>query len=155
MPKLFFLSIAIALFAFVSCSKKNAVPEISSWTLNSGLPYTSDSAEYDSSTYMLGVLTAPDGTGDSLVIYFNSHPEANETFTVTENGVGNIYPANNCTIYFYKYNRVPYISLGKPGDVVNLTISGGKLHAIFSDIVMANYTDTAIFSGTIIEAKYN
>jgi hypothetical protein len=53
------------------------------------------------------------------------------------------------------YNRIPYISLGNPGDVVNLTISGGKLQATFSNIAMANCTDTTIVSGTIIEERYD
>jgi hypothetical protein len=144
MHKPLLLFIALDLLIFASCSKKNTVPQISSWTLNSGLPYTSDSAEYDSSMYMLGTLTAPDGTGDSLVIYFNSQPETSGTYTVTENAIGNLWPATNSTMYFYMYNRLPYYSLDIPCAAVNLTISGGKLTATFSNIVMFNYTDTTI-----------
>ena len=44
-----------------------------------------------------------------------------------------------------------YSSTGKTGDVVNLTISDGKLNAAFTGVTVSNGTTTTTSTGTVIQ----
>jgi hypothetical protein len=152
MHKPFLLSIAIALSMFVYCSKKNADSNSTTWTFN-GKTYTASTAGYDSAG-LSGLLDAQDAAGNGISIGFNSHPRVNGTYILSKNGLGSGFPANNCSLSVFGNNSPNYISTGKPGDVVNVTISNGKLHATFSNITIENGTDTTTVSGTIIQVTY-
>jgi hypothetical protein len=152
MPKPFLLSIAIPLSMFVSCSKKNADSNATIWTFN-GKTYTATTAGYDSSN-LSGILDAQDPEGNAITVVFNSHPTMNGTYILTKNALGSGFPASNCSLSVIGNSSPIYISTGKPGDVVNVTISNGKLHATFSNITMENGADTTMVSGTIIQVTY-
>jgi hypothetical protein len=154
MPKPPFLSIVVALFAFSSCSKSNSGPDATTWTFN-GNTYKTTNSGYDSST-LLGALYGQDTAGNGIGITFNAHPNENGTYIITNGFLGAGYPTNKCGLSVTGNNSpIPiYISTGKPGDVVNVTISNGKLRATFSNISIENGKDTTTVSGTIIEFKY-
>jgi hypothetical protein len=153
MPKPILLSIAVALLVFVSCSKKNVNSNSSTWTFN-GKTYSASTAGYDSAD-VYGLLDAQDPSGDNgITIGFNSLPTVNGPYIVTRGVLGPGYPANNCALHVFGNSSGNYISIGKPGDVVNVTISNGKIHASFSNITIENGSDTTTVSGTIIQVTY-
>ena len=145
-------SIAMVLLIFASCSKKNAGSDSTTWTFN-GNTYNTTSSGYDSAG-LSGLLDAQDAAGNGISIGFNSHPRVNGTYILTKNGLGSGFPASNCSLSVFGNNSPNYISTGKPGDVVNVTISNGKLHATFSNITIENGADTTTVSGTIIQVTY-
>jgi hypothetical protein len=152
MRKLLLLFTVMALFEFVSCSKKNAGSNSTTWTYNNN-SYTTTTAGYDSSG-LLGSLGAQDAAGNGIGVVFNAHPKENGTYILSNGYLGVGYPTNYCTLSVISNNAPIYISIGKPGDVVNVTISNGKLHASFSNISIGNGKDTTTVSGTIIQVTY-
>jgi hypothetical protein len=153
MPKPMLLSIAVALLVFVSCSKKNVNANSTTWTFN-GKTYSASTADYDTAD-VYGLLNAQDpGGNNAITIGFNSNPTVNGAYVVTRGVLGPGYPANNCALHVFANSTGDYISIGKPGDVVNVTISNGKIHASFSDITIENGSDTTTVSGTIIQVTY-
>ncbi len=153
MPKPILLSFAMALLVFVSCSKKNVNSNSTTWTFN-GNTYTAITVGYDSANEY-GLLDAQDpGANNAITIGFNSHPIVNGAYIVTKGVLGPGYPANNCALHVFGNNSGDYLSIGKPGDVVNVTITNGKIHASFSNITIENGSDTTTVSGTIIQVTY-
>jgi hypothetical protein len=152
MRKPLLLSIAIGLSVFSSCSKKNADSDSTVWTFN-GNTYKTTNSGYDSAGAP-GILEALDAAGNGISIEFNSHPKVNGTYTVTQGFLGPAYPANSCTLSAFNSSSTNYLSTGKQGDIVNVTVSNGKLQATFSNISIENVVDTTTVSGTIIELRY-
>ena len=153
MPNPTLLSIAMALLVFVSCSKKNANSNSTTWTFN-GKTYSASTAVYDTAD-VYGLLDAQDAAGNNgITIGFNSNPTVNGTYIVTKGVLGPGYPANNCALHVFGNSSGDYISTGKPGEVVNVTISNGKIHASFSNITIADGSDTTTVSGTVIQVTY-
>jgi hypothetical protein len=152
MYKPFLLFIAIALSVFSSCSKKNAVsdPDSTVWTFN-GNTYKTTSGGYDSSG-PVWIINAQDTAANGINIAFNPRPTMNGTYIVRDNSIGTAFPTNNCILSVYN-NFTNYVSIGKPGDIINVTISEGNLHATFSNITIENGTDTTTVSGTVFQLK--
>ncbi len=143
----------MALLVFVSCSKKNVNSNSTTWTFN-GKEYSTTTAGYDSAN-VYGLLDAQDPAGNNgITIGFNSHPIVNGTYVVTPGVLGPGYPANNCALHVFSNSSGDCLSTGKPGDVVNVTITNGKIHASFSNITIQNGSDTTTVSGTIIQVTY-
>jgi hypothetical protein len=143
-------SIALALYG---CSKSSGGATTSSpseWSLNS-TNYKGDSAVYNA-TSGLGVLTSADAAGNTITVIFYSHPTANGTYTVT--GEGGTSAGLYCEINVQTYTpgtSTIYISTGKSGDEVDVTVSGGKITASFKDITVAYGSTTATSSGNVVQ----
>lgn len=150
---LLFLSAASELLTFVSCTKGNAVPISTTWAFN-GMAFKTAITVYDSGGSALSLLSAVDSLGNGIAIEFNSHPRINGTYMPTYYYFGTGFPTNNCMLSVLKIPLPTYYSTGKQGDTINLTISGGKLQATFSNITIGNGTDTTTVSGTIVQTKY-
>jgi hypothetical protein len=117
----------------------------SQWTLN-GTTYKGIISGYDTAS-SLGILNSTDASGNSITIIFYSHPETNGTYTVSDAA-----NSNDCTIDVQTISpSVIYTSTGKTGDIVNLTISGGKLNAAFTGVTVANGGTTTTTTGTVIQ----
>jgi hypothetical protein len=151
MRNLIQLSTAIALFTLMSCSKKNANPNLSTWTFN-GNTYTSTAGGYDSSGNIAGLGT-DDAAGNTIGASFNFHPTKNGTYPISSDVLSSFTPAR-CSISLSGYNSPNYLSTGKTGDVVNVTIVNGKLHVSFSNITIEDGKDTTTVSGTIVQVTY-
>ncbi|MCW3105980.1 MAG: hypothetical protein JWQ09_486 [Segetibacter sp.] len=157
---LLFLLLIASLISF-SCKKSSDSPSAgptSQWTFD-GKTYKVTDASYD---YGYSTLEASDdagvaGGGNFVKVTFGSvtKPTASATLTVVEAGtssnptnceiqVGNIYDASR---------PLAYLSTGKSGDKVNLTVSSdGKLTVSFSNITVFDHgSTTKTVTGTIIE----
>jgi hypothetical protein len=152
MHKPLLLSIAISLSVFSSCSKKNVSSNSNSavWTFN-GNTYKTTSAGYYSSG-PVWFINGQDSAANGINIAFNPRPTINGTYIVRDNSMGSAFPADNCILSVYN-NFTNYISTGKPGDIINVTISDGNLQATFSNITIENGTDTTTVSGTVFQLK--
>jgi hypothetical protein len=141
---------AITFFALTSCSKKNANPDASTWTIN-GNTYTATKVSYDT-TGGQESLIAYDGVGRFISVYFTVRPSYDATYTVLNLPYAPGYSATTCTVsYIDGPNAAYYNSTGKPGDVVNETIADGNLHLSFSNISVFDGKDSSKVSGTIIQ----
>jgi hypothetical protein len=91
---------------------------------------------------------------NAITVGFNSHPIVSGACIVTKGVLGPGYPASNCALHVFGNIAGDYISVGKPGDVVNVTITNGKIHASFSNITIGDGSDTTTVSGNIIQTTY-
>lgn len=148
--------IAIPLFIFYGCSKSNGgsaaiTGTATQWTLK-GITYKGLETNYNDTTTGLGIFVSADAAGNFISIIFYSHPAANGDYTVTNGGI----PAAGayCQIQVYTYTGTAgtiYTSTGKSGDIVKVSISGGKITASFTDVTVAIGSVTATVSGTVVQ----
>ncbi len=158
--KLWFFLFTLSL-VFFGCSKsKTDTPAVtlSQWTFD-GKTYKVTDASYDYSSNEL--LAADDagavGGGNFVKVTFGSatKPSGSTTLTVVDFGASS--DPSNCEIQvgnIYDATRpLAYISTGKAGDKVNLTVSStGKLTVSFSNItVFDRGSTTKTVSVTLIE----
>ncbi len=153
MRKLFFIvSVFFSIAVFYSCSKSNtntSPPVTTNWTYN-GITYEGVVTLYDSTTFP--ILNSKDTLGNLIYLIFNSAPTANSSYTVVENVTDSAKTNPYVTISISPAtSNVNYVSIGKVGDGVHVTIVNGKLHATFSDCTITNSTDTTLVSGTLIQ----
>jgi hypothetical protein len=96
------------------------------------------------------VLTSSDATGNNITVVFAFHPTAG-AYTVTN---GSLTGAGSCLISTGVFTGTTYnlyTSTGKSGDQVNLTISGGKVTATFSNIAVADNSGAPTVTGTLVQ----
>lgn len=149
---LFIVSVFFAIVVFYSCSKSNtntSPPASSNWTYD-GNTYEGVVTLYDSTTFP--ILNSKDTLGNLIYLVFNSAPTANSSYTVVENVTDSAKTSPYVSISISPAtSNVTYVSLGKVGDGVHVTIVNGKVHATFSDCTITNFTDTTLVSGTLIQ----
>ena len=146
------LIIFIVTVNLYGCTKSNTNFNLTEWVFN-GTDYKAQNTGYDT-LLVTGLLSGADSAGNYIDILFNSHPTANAIFTVTRDEVGVGFPSSNCSVTVgnnYLFNT--YISTGKSGETVSLTIIHGKFHASFTNITITNGSDTTTLSGTVIQNK--
>jgi hypothetical protein len=153
MRKLFFASlIGFTSIIFYGCSKSNsnASPASSQWTFN-GNTYKGVITGYDSlSAYP--ILSSKDSALNTIYLVFNSRPTANSTYTVVENVMDSATTNPYVTITLGSaVTNISYNSTGITGDKVNVTVTGGKLHAEFSNITILSTVDITTVSGTLVQ----
>ena len=145
--KSFFLTslISISLIIFYGCSKSSSTTTTSSsqWTLK-GVKYTGLATVYDTSS-SLGTLTSADAAGHFVSVTFYTHPTSSSSFTETD---GSIVNSIDCLIDVYDGTNI-FSSTGVTGDKVNLTISGGKLTASFTNVTVLYNSTSSTVSGTV------
>ena len=148
---------ALALFSFSSCKKSSPSVPASTWTLAS-INYT---AQYTLTAEADDPDDADDGkdftidasaaNGDNVAsITFKDQPTKSGTYTVIPFS-GNIGTSpTSCFILGYT-STLDVESIGKSGDVVNVTVSGGTITATFSNITTEDRSTSAIktMSGTL------
>jgi hypothetical protein len=153
MRKLFFASlITFTCIIFYGCSKsnKNASSASTEWTFN-GNTYKGVITGYDSLS-AFPILSSKDSALNTIYLVFNSRPTANSTYTVVENVMDSATINPYVTISLGSAtSNISYNSTGKTGDKVNVTITGGKLHAEFSNITILSTVDITTVSGTLIQ----
>lgn len=149
---LFTLLPAFVFIIFYGCSKSNgnSNPTSTVWTFN-GNTYQAATTYYDT-TGNFPTLRGRDPHGNSVYLIFNSHPSNNSTYTVVEQVIDSPRTSPLVTIslsdsLFYSN----YISTGKAGDKVNVTIVNGDLHAVFSNTTITNNTEITTVTGTVIQ----
>ncbi len=149
---LFIVSVFFALVIFYSCSKSNTnstPPASSNWTYD-GITYEGVDTRYDSSSFP--ILNSKDTLGNLIYLVFNSAPTANSSYTVVENVTDSAKTSPYVSISINPAtSNVGFISTGKVGDGVHVTIVNGKMHATFSDCTITNFTETTTVSGTLIQ----
>ena len=157
--KLWFFLFTVSLIS-ISCKKSStssSATAMSQWTFN-GTTYKVSNTSYESGS---NELFANDdggavGGGNFIRVFFWSatKPTGNVSLTVVDYGTATPNPAN-CSIQvgnIYGSNPTQYLSTGKAGDKVNLTVfSNGKLSASFSNITVSDGATVKTVSGTIIE----
>jgi hypothetical protein len=148
----FILLISFGLIVFYSCSKSNtntSPPTSSNWTYD-GITYEGVITQYDSTSFP--ILNSKDTLGNLIYLVFNSAPTANSSYTVVENVVDSVKTTPYVSISISPAtSNVTFVSAGKVGDGVHVTIVDGKLHATFSDCTITNFTETTTVSGTLIQ----
>ena len=133
-------------------SKSNTNSNSTVWTYN-GTTYKAIGTGYDS-VYSMAILGGPDATGNYINIDLNSHPGVSGVFNVVSSRLDLGTGSSNCTVSVGNNNSAyGYGTVGKTGDKVNLTVSGGRYSATFSNITITNGTDTTTVSGTVAEDK--
>ncbi len=149
---LFTLLIAFIFFIFYGCGKSNSNPNPSStvWMFN-GNTYQGVTTYYDT-TGNFPTLRGRDLHGNSVYLIFNSHPSNNSIYTIVEQVIDSARTGPLVTIslsdsLFYSN----YISTGKAGDKVNVTIINGDLHAVFSNTTITDNTEITTVTGTVIQ----
>ena len=148
--------VAGATALFGGCHKSNAAPGAatggsSQWSLK-GTTYNGLSVRYDDTSTGLAVLVSADAKGNEISIIFYSHPAASGTYTVTNGGITSAGPYCLIQEFVYANNTSTiYSSTGKTGDMLNLTISGGKVKVSFTNVTMMANTTTTTSSGTIAQ----
>jgi hypothetical protein len=159
MRKLSFFTVFIALIislAFYGCSKSSTTSSTSitnatssEWVL-SGTTYKGAITGYnDTTSTFLAILNSTDISGNSITITFYSHPAANGTYAVSD-AAG----SNDCSIAAETYKSgvsTIYDSGITAGDSVNVTISGGKLTAKFTNVTVGVGATATTVSGTVIQ----
>ncbi len=153
MRKLFFIvPVFFALVVFSSCSKSKtntSPPASTNWTYD-GITYEGVVTLYDSTSFP--ILNSKDTLGNLIYLVFNSPPTANSSYTVVENVTDSAKTSPYVSISINPAtSNVSYISTGKVGDAVDVTIVDGKLHATFSECTITNFTETTTVSGTLIQ----
>jgi hypothetical protein len=141
---------------FAGCSKSNAASNTSTggvnqWTLK-GTTYKGLSSRYDDTSSALAILTSADAGGNLISVIFYSHPSASGTYTVTNGGISSA--GAYCLIQEFVYannTSTIYSSTGKTGDMLNITITGGKLKVSFTNVTMSDNTTTTTSSGTVAQ----
>jgi N-acetylglutamate synthase/N-acetylornithine aminotransferase len=149
---LFVVSFFSALVVFYSCSKSNtntSPPASTNWTYD-GITYEGYITQYDSASFP--ILNSKDTLGNLIYLVFNSAPTANSSYTVVETVTDSVKTSPYVSISINPAtSNVSFISTGKVGDAVDITIVDGKLHATFSDCTITNFTETTTVSGTLIQ----
>ena len=149
---LFTLLVFFTLIIFFSCSKSNtntSPPASTNWTYD-GITYEGIITQYDSTSFP--ILNSKDTLGNLIYLVFNSAPTANSSYTVVENVSDSVKTTPYVSISISPAtSNVTFISTGKVGDGVHVTIVDGKLHATFSDCTITNFTETTTVSGTLIQ----
>ncbi len=149
---LFVVSVFLMLVVFFGCSKSNTnttPPTSTNWTYD-GVTYEGVLTEYDSTSFP--ILNSKDTLGNLIYLVFNSAPTANSSYTVVENVTDSVKTTPYVSISISPAtSNVSFISTGKVGDGVHVTIVNGKVHATFSDCTISNFTETTLVSGTLIQ----
>ena len=143
-----------------SCKKSSdskSTGATSQWTFN-GVTYKVTNASYESTTNELLANDDPGavGSGNFVRVFFWSaaKPTGSVALTVVDYATSTPDPST-CSIQVgnvYGTNPAQYLSTGKAGDKVTLTVSStGKLTASFSGITVSDGTTLKTVSGTLIE----
>ena len=156
-----FLSILISTTLFFSCKKDNAAVDGTNWSVD-GFQFNSNNQggvliENDTAT-LFGAGTT---SKDAILFLFKEKPSAGVYTVVNVQTKPNIalYDDNECNVIITnKSGDVPaYLSLADDAGVVNVSVSGKKLTATFSNLKLG-YLDknsaeivNAYASGTVIE----
>jgi hypothetical protein len=153
MRKLIFtVLVFFTLIISYSCSKSNtntSPPASTNWTYD-GITYNGFVTQYDSTSFP--ILNSKDTLGNLIYLVFNSAPTANSSYTVVENVADSAKTSPYVSISISPAtSNVSYISTGKVGDGVHVTVVDGKLHATFSDCTITNFTEVTTVSGTLIQ----
>jgi hypothetical protein len=151
------LLIAFVFTTFYGCSKNNnknnSNPTSTQWTYND-TTYFGVSTFYDTTGKFL-ILESKDAQGNKILLEFNSRPTENSIYKAVENVYDSFSTNPYVSIYISSANLdTSYVSSGKQGDIVNTTIIDGKLHAVFSNIIISNFIDYETASGTVIQTEY-
>ena len=149
-----FLIILIVTTSF-GCSKNNppvVTPLPTQWDFN-GITHHGVSTKFNGDS-----LFSIDSLGESVAIIFNTPPSANSTYSVS-NGQSGVH--NSCEIILEGEKILnnpapPFISTGYYSDRVTVSLSGGKISASFSTILLSNNIgslseNTAYITGTLTQ----
>jgi len=144
----------------LNCKKNsNSTPAVakSQWTFN-GITYKVTNASYESTTNELFANDDPGavGGGNFVRVFFWSAAEPTGSVTLTVVDYTTSIPdPSTCSIQVgnvYGTNPTQYLSTGKAGDKVTLTVSStGKLTTSFSGITVTDGTTIKTVSGTLVE----
>lgn len=139
MKKLFLLAlIALSAIAISSCKKSNPAPVVSNqWTIDGSTFNNVDSGIQGGDT-----LYAVDDHQNELWIAFGQAPVPG-TYAVVNwiaNITGTVLTTTQCDIYAIREDPsfLPYTSNGGSGNTVKVTVTGGKITATFSNIIMTS-----------------
>lgn len=146
----------LALFAtsFVSCGKddeeKPAELGSNSWVIN-GLTYKTGTLTPPAFSGNNFTATSTDNGGGVVGITFSAKPTTSKTYTVV---LGTATPgADECRITVLNTNDPKtFLSTGRAGDVVSVTVTGGKVAATATNVEML-YLVGSTENKTTISAK--
>lgn len=157
--QLLFFLLTLSLVFFGCKKSSNSTPALatSQWTFD-GKTYKVTDASYESSTNELFANDDPGavGGGNFVRVFFWSaaKPTGSVSFTVVDYATSTPDPST-CSIQVgnvYGTNPTQYLSTGKAGDKVTLTVSStGKLSTSFSGITVTDGTTVKTVSGSLIE----
>lgn len=157
LKKLPFLLALAAITVFSSCKKDEEDGGGGGTTLNDNqwkvldVTYTGSAVLGSFWTEAQKTLGSATDDAKSLVaVKFAAKPTANGTYTVKANG--DALGATECFVTIINAPSTIFLSSGKSGDVVNVTVSGGKVTATFSNVEML-YTSGSTPTTTTASAK--
>lgn len=157
LKKLPFLLALAAITVFSSCKKDEEEGGGGGTTLNDNqwkvldVTYTGSSligSAWNEAQKTLG--SATDGLTSVASVKFAAKPTANGTYTVKASG--DALGATDCFVTIVNAPSTAFFSSGKSGDVVNVTVTGGKVTASFSNVEVL-YTSGSTPATTTASAK--
>lgn len=148
----------LAMFAtsFISCDKDEDEDQNvsdNSWVIN-GLTYKTATLSPPTFSGNNLAATSTDNGGGAVGITFSTKPTANKVYTVV---LGTATPtADECKITVLNTNDPKtFLSTGRSGDKVNVTVSGGKVTATITNVEMlylvGSTENKTTISGKLIE----
>ncbi len=163
LKKIFVSSFAlIALLSLNSCKKDSSSSSSSksTWTLGSS-SRTADITTTGTATLISDpndgenyFISASASSGDDIAsITFKDKPTVSKTYTVISSASALGTNANACIVGAVSGFSEFYTSTGKVGDVVTVTVSGGKITASFSNITVEEFSSSGqkTITGNLIE----
>lgn len=146
-----------ATFLMIIYSCKKSTPSAPDAIVNQftfkGTTYKGTGAEfiYDGtfSTYKLAII---DSVYNYIYLAFKTIPTVNKVYTLSQY----LSPLDPSACFIKVIPAAPslnYNSTGLAGNTVNVTISGGKVVASFSNVSVSDGTTTTTVSGTLTQTK--
>jgi hypothetical protein len=150
MKKLSFPISVVILLTFASgCNKSNnKTPASSEWTFL-GTTFKGYTTNYDSISRSI---LSQDSLGNKIDILFTLPPKVNSQYVAISDWADSVNKGYYATIAIRQANSIyNYVSTGKAGDILNVTIIDKKVQVTFSNSTVSDISDTTTTSGTLIQ----